>query len=162
MNLSITLNNGDVIQRKLLGLANACSNMRPAFKDVGELLVKDYKENIDEQGRKLDTKWALRLWNYPHPPLRKTGKLQSGFKITKMDKFEVEVSNPVEYAKYHQYGTKGHGPKTASMLRFETGGKIIYAKYVRGITARKIIGLGRILIQDIFEIFNRYLNDKIR
>lgn len=160
--LTIDSAGAERIQRKLKLIAKKTSDMKPAFKETGELLVKSYKENIDQKGKKLDVTWKPRLWNYPHPILNKTGKLKQAFEVSKLDKFMVQVRNPLEYANYHHYGTKAHGPKTASFLQFQLpDGRIIRTKKVEGLPPRKLIGLGKILIQDIVEIFNRFLNAAI-
>lgn len=51
----------------------------------------------------------------------------------------VAIGTPAKYAKYHEYGTRAHGPVRASRLRFKPKGsaKFVYAKWVRGVPAQK-------------------------
>lgn len=47
------------------------------------------------------------------------------------------VGSPLEYAKFLEEGTRGHGPVRAKALRFKPKGsnKFVFAKWVRGIAA---------------------------
>ncbi len=161
--LSFSISGAEKIVRKLQLVSQRTSDMRPAFEKTGDFLVKTYQENIDRKGAKIGNQWEPRTWSYPHPILNKTGRLKAGFKKEKVTKFSVEVKNPVEYAAYHHFGTRGHGPTRAKMLRFEGGdGRIIFAKWVKGLPARPLIGLSKIIMQDIIEIFNKFLNEAIK
>lgn len=46
------------------------------------------------------------------------------------------VGTNVSYAPFLEFGTKGHGPKSAPFLSFEIDGKRINTKWVRGIEPR--------------------------
>lgn len=41
--------------------------------------------------------------------------------------------NSTPYARFIEYGTRGHGPASASVMRFVVGGQTVYAKWVKGI-----------------------------
>lgn len=51
----------------------------------------------------------------------------------------VVVGSPLDYAKYTNFGTRAHGPKTAKVMRFKPkgGGGFVFAKWVRGIKPYK-------------------------
>lgn len=69
------------------------------------------------------------------PILIRTGKLKNGFRITKANSKEGEIVNSVEYAKYHQFGTKwmpkrkiiGATKKEREVIR------LIFASHIKGI-----------------------------
>lgn len=48
-----------------------------------------------------------------------------------------EVGSKKDYFKYHEWGTRDHGPRRARVLRFKPGGSsdFVFAKWVRGIRA---------------------------
>jgi hypothetical protein len=66
----------------------------------------------------------------------------------------VRIFNTAKYAPYIEYGTRDHGPVTASHLRFKVGGRWVTTKKVRGIKARKFLynaatAAGRVLEQGL-------------
>lgn len=53
------------------------------------------------------------------------------------------VSSNISYAKYQEFGTRGHGPVRARVLAWQgRNGKWIIARYVRGVTAKKFLQKG--------------------
>jgi hypothetical protein len=51
----------------------------------------------------------------------------------------VRIRSPKHYASYIEYGTRAHGPVRARALRFVIGGRVIFARRVRGIRPRKFL-----------------------
>lgn len=51
------------------------------------------------------------------------------------------VGSPLEYAKYLEHGTRGHGPVRAKVLRFKPKGSstFVFAKWVRGVRAYQFV-----------------------
>lgn len=53
------------------------------------------------------------------------------------------VGSNISYAKYQEFGTRGHGPVRARVLAWQgRNGKWIIARYVRGVTAKKFLQKG--------------------
>lgn len=60
-----------------------------------------------------------------------------------VDGNEIHVGNNTEYFPYQEEGTRGPiRPRNAEALRFEIGGRVIYAKEVRGVEAMNSLTRG--------------------
>jgi len=60
--------------------------------------------------------------------------------ITSVDGFSLKGQLSAGGAsRFLEFGTKAHGPVKAKRLVFRIGGTLIFAKWVRGITARKFM-----------------------
>lgn len=90
--------------RKLDKLKRALTDLRPAFSDIGDISVKEYKANFPAKGDVLESSWPPRKRSYPWPILVKTGKMKANWKV-KPTKGDVTVLNPTAYARYHHFGT---------------------------------------------------------
>lgn len=52
----------------------------------------------------------------------------------------IRIGTPVSYAPFIHNGTRGHGPRYADVMAwYGPDGKIIFAKYVRGINANPFL-----------------------
>lgn len=58
-----------------------------------------------------------------------------------------------------QYGTPGHGPVTARALRFKIGGKVIFAKWVKGIKAVNWWGLKDTAKEKVRELIRKFIGN---
>lgn len=56
-----------------------------------------------------------------------------------------------------QFGTPAHGPVTAKALRFKIGGKVIFAKWVKGIKAVNWWGLFETTKDKVRELLKKYI-----
>lgn len=137
------------ITRTLKNLGKGIRNPKKAFKEVGNYVVKDLKENVESGNRKRrfggawealapsTLKARKKRWGYYKrsgsgtKPLVWSGSLKKGFKIGKLKKFLVEIINPVQYkgVKYFAFTHK----------------------------KRESMGLNKAMIKDIMEIFEKYI-----
>ena len=65
-----------------------------------------------------------------------TGELRGTIDIVDSGAYKKRLIWRAKHARYLTEGTKAHGPKTAAYMRFVIGGRVIYAKWVRGISKR--------------------------
>jgi len=65
-----------------------------------------------------------------------TGELRGTIDIVDRGAYSKRLIWRAKHARYLTEGTKAHGPKTAPFLRFVIGGRVIFAKWVRGISKR--------------------------
>jgi len=123
--------------------------MKPAMKDVGDRLIKEYEGNFDRQSTTERKAWkplkastvAQRLSQGfgSSPILVRSGKLKKSF-FKKVKRLSVLVSNKKDYFKYHQLGgkVKNRPPK------------------------REMLGLSKNLTEDIIEIINKFFRKNIK
>lgn len=67
-----------------------------------------------------------------------TGELRDSGQVEQsggFPSFTATLTFPVPQASFTNDGTKAHGPVSADFLRFEIGGRVIYTKWVEGVTA---------------------------
>lgn len=121
--LSINFSGFDQVIGKLDQTAELLTHLdakHPAFTDalsrIGEQVTKAVKERTPVRTGKLRD--SIRWWVQPG---------------------EAIVETTVPYAKFLEFGTRAHGPKTKKALRFkDSGGKWVYAKWVKGIQPRNM------------------------
>lgn len=103
MQLKVELLNFKEIKAKFESIKKAMADLRPAFNEIKDEVVKIHVQNIDTRGKTFKSPWPKRKALYPWPLMNKTGKLRSSFngKVTKM---KLEVTNKVPYARYHHLG----------------------------------------------------------
>lgn len=89
---------------KITKMQGAVKNLSPAFDDMKNVIVQEFKSNFDSAGKNLQLPWVPRKRFYPWPILIKTGKLKSNWE-SKVQPTELKISNPTEYATYHHFGT---------------------------------------------------------
>lgn len=123
-------------------------SMEQPLGDVGDMLVKEFKGNFDEEGSRLQpSEWKelaestqrerRRLGYGPaHPILKRTGTLKEGF-LKEVTRTAVRVFNPVDYFRHHQLG----------------GGRL---------PQRRMISLPERVRQEVVAVFNGYIQDVIR
>lgn len=91
------------IQKKVEKMQNSLKDAEPILDEIADSTIKNFKQNFKEKGKRLDQPWPPRKLIQPHPLMIDTGNLRRGFeKETKKD--EMKITNPIEYAKYHQFG----------------------------------------------------------
>lgn len=78
-------------------------DLKPAFDDIGKVVVQEFTANFDSEGGILESPWPKRQKEYAWPLLNKTGRLKSTW-TTKAEPKKLTITNPVEYAKYHHFG----------------------------------------------------------
>lgn len=66
-----------------------------------------------------------------------SGRMLKSIRVEPVGNSKWRVVTYVPYAKYQEWGTRAHGPKTAQALRFKPKGSssFVFAKRVRGVTA---------------------------
>jgi hypothetical protein len=85
-----------------------------------------------------------------------TGKMIAGMQVRKIGstalKVAYEVSSSAPYTMFQNAGTRAHGPRTKKMLAFvpKGGSKVVFAKWVRGVTGAHFMekGLMRVRMED--------------
>lgn len=70
-----------------------------------------------------------------------TGRLRNSIQVRRANTANplsaaYAIGSPLEYAKYQEFGTRPHGPRSAPFMvfRIRGRGKLIFAKWVRGVT----------------------------
>jgi len=104
--MAISVNGLKAVQKKLGEIRKGLKNSKPILDEIADSAIKNYKQNFKEKGKRLEAPWPPRKRSYPHPILVKTGKLKRGFKKESVTNKKAVITNPVEYAKYHQFGTR--------------------------------------------------------
>lgn len=68
-----------------------------------------------------------------------TGRMLKSTQVKSMGRSRWKVANYTPYARFQEFGTRAHGPKTAKALRFKPKGAtaFVFAKRVRGVTAAR-------------------------
>ncbi len=119
--LSFQLEGQQVLSRNLRILADGIEDMRPEFKEIGDMIEKSAQTNFENEGSEGGGKWKSlspatvkarqkKTWYYKNSPsgasanwpiLRWTGRLASSF-VKNPGKMEVAVWNNAPYYKYHQ------------------------------------------------------------
>jgi phage gpG-like protein len=75
-----------------------------AMIDIRELMYASVMQNFTSGGRPT---WAARTKSYPWPILRKTDKMYNAIGRESGSNYaEVSIPNSINYAKYHQDGTR--------------------------------------------------------
>lgn len=68
-----------------------------------------------------------------------TGRLRNSIRYEQRSRPDrlanYAVGSDLEYAIYQEEGTRAHGPRRAKVMRFKSGGKFVFARWVRGVTA---------------------------
>lgn len=65
-----------------------------------------------------------------------TGELRGTTDIVDTGAYSKRLIWRAKHARFLTEGTKAHGPVNAKMMRFVIGGRVVYAKWVRGISKR--------------------------
>lgn len=97
------------LEQKMRKLSKGVKDLSPAFEDMSGLIVQEFTANFNESGRVLGEPWPPRKREYSWPLLIKTGNLKAGGSggwTKKPEKKKLTIINPVEYAAYHNFGTK--------------------------------------------------------
>jgi len=90
---------------KLEKLSKGLADLQPAFTNMQDLIVQEFKANFGAKGAVLNQPWAARKGSYPWPILNKTGKLKNSWE-TKAESKKLTINNVTDYAGYHHFGTK--------------------------------------------------------
>lgn len=93
------------VKAKLKALENGFKYAKPVLDEIADSAIKNFKQNFKEKGKRLEAPWPARKRSYPHPLMLKSRTLQKGFKKESVTNKKAVITNPVEYAKYHQFGT---------------------------------------------------------
>lgn len=135
-------------------LMQGLERLEPLFENefLEKLAIRiesDIKEEITAQG------------------LVDTGRFRTSIHGRKVNKNQILISDGVVYGLFHEFGTGIHGPKArfirpkkAEALRFEVNKKIMYARKVQGVPAKRPFykGLGRtssVIERTINDTFNK-------
>jgi phage virion morphogenesis protein len=88
-------------QRKIKRMRNNLRNLRPAWREVHNVMHRSVMKNFDEGGR--NPKWKKRTRDYPHKILQKTRRLRRSISKRFESGFPV-LRTRVPYAGFHQFG----------------------------------------------------------
>ena len=134
----------DALRVRLDKIKDNTANLDPALLRAGAAVLKSAKQHIDYGG---DPAWKPNLSGTPL--LRKTNVLYNSLteaasgNVTETSGAQIRVGTNVYYARWLQdgtgvYGTRG-SPITSTdkkALKFKIGGKVVYAKSVKGVPKR--------------------------
>ncbi len=97
------------------------------INNIGELILKDIKNQFDVEG---DPKWkpSQRVIRFGGKTLDLTGKLKSSFTMN-INGSIIEISSDVDYAPYHQFGTRFIEPRP--MININNVKEIILKEIVK-------------------------------
>ena len=95
---------------RLDAMSARSKDFRPVFREARSMLEKANASNFATNGLPVGG-WDPRTRDYAWPILRKTGKLLSSLTNLRgapnmIDRMSAEFGTEVEYAKFHQRGTK--------------------------------------------------------
>lgn len=64
-----------------------------------------------------------------------TGKMRDTIRVASPSPLKREIYSAVSYYHFQEFGTKAHGPRTASVMAFRPkgSGTYVFAKWVRGV-----------------------------
>lgn len=110
MNVKIGLNT-KAAMKHLNNVQDAVKNL--PWSDVSKIVLDSIQMNFDLEGRYGrekggggSNKWKQRTKEYPHPILTKTGTLRSSIGSEEIKGGIKIKSSGVQYAQFHQFGTK--------------------------------------------------------
>lgn len=101
---NISIQGADEVQAKLGRLESGLIDLQPAFEDMADTIVQEFKANFPAKGTLLGEEWPPRKRKYAWPILIKTGTLQGNWE-NKAEPRKLEIKNPTDYAKYHHFGS---------------------------------------------------------
>lgn len=122
------------MQSVLASLDHGFSDFRPLLNDFSEVQLKSADEAFKTRGGNIGQPWkTLKMQTIKQKIkigknidiLQRSGKMRKSFRVSKLNKNELEIENTVSYFKYHQTGTRkmpqrqmlGHSP--ALIKRYE-------------------------------------------
>lgn len=120
MSFRVEVKGTEFLFGKLDDLVNAPrKEAKNALRETGDLLIKEFSENFDSNGSRINGKqWKplkqktleqkLRLGYGSKPILVRTGRLRKGF-VKNVFGYSVRVTNKTKYYRYHQLG-EGFNP----------------------------------------------------
>lgn len=114
MKIHINITGDKEVQKYLAKFAKSIIKWKPELKSTGEYLKNTYTNQVFEtEGSILGSPWAKLNPQYDYwkrknfggrGTLERTGKMRRGFGFDAGDT-EVEISNKIPYAVFHQFGT---------------------------------------------------------
>jgi len=87
-------------------------DLKKPLSESAKLIVEDAYRNFDTQGYTYGRAWTplkpgtVRQRGNARPILIRSGRLMRGTKVKSVSKTNTIVHNPVDYALYHQFGTR--------------------------------------------------------
>lgn len=122
-------------------MANVSVRVRIDYGKMQAVVGNISKASVHRAGNRARERYQTNIRN---AGLRDTGKLEGSVKMVDapsggLMRPRVAVGTPVSYAKYHEYGTRAHGPRRAKYLRFKPKGsaKFVFTKWVRGVRPQR-------------------------
>ena len=116
---------------EILNRWKKANDMTTPLKSAANYMRGEIERNFAGAGSVWE-KWARRKVAYRHPILQKTKTMRKGF-VSKVNRHEAVITNPVKYFKYHQLGTR------------------------RGLPARKMWGINETQAHEIEQKIQKYL-----
>lgn len=113
--LSVKLIGTKALSVELNNTSRNIKNFRKPLKEATNYMQREIQVNFPAKGRKLKSPWKPRKRKYSHPILNKTGKMKGNFKEN-INRDSSIISNPTDYFKFHQLGTRQMARR--EMLRF--------------------------------------------
>jgi len=124
------------LMRRLGDISRDVKNWTSEFRQVGDLLLKTFRENFRSEGKTLGEPWSplkastlieKRRLGFPPDILVRTGRLRDSFK-SKPERYEVVVSNPTPYFIYHQSRRPRHRLPRRVMMKIDDKRKQLIVK----------------------------------
>lgn len=117
MDFTFKIEGVEETERSLKNFADEVANAREPLRQAAEIVVQESVKNFDNQGYTYGKAWkplkdstrrqrASMGYNAARPILVRSGKLKRGARVKYVTDKEAVVENPVDYAKYPQFGTK--------------------------------------------------------
>jgi phage gpG-like protein len=146
MSFTIEIDGDQRIVQKLGSLNTLVKDPQQQLTETGDLLIQEFEDNFPVEGKRLESPWQeltaetiaqkIRMGYGSKGILERTGALKKAF-TKSVSKLKVTVTNTATYYKYHQLGTKY-------------------------IPERTIIKSTERIKQDIIEIFNKAIQEKLK
>lgn len=144
------------LETGLLTLLRKSRDMRPALRDIGEMLVSSTHERFENEEDPEGNSWtpSRRAKDDGGQTLSVSGRLRNSI-TSRVSAIGVEVGTNVKYAAIHQFGGEIK-PKTAAALVFEVGDRLVFARKVQ-MPARPYLGISDDDRQEAIDIVKDYL-----
>ena len=105
---------------------------------INQKLRQKYRHKLNEYNQWLLNMMKTTMFEIKNEFPKDTGKTVNSITLrTKPNGLQIISDSDV--IMYIEHGTSAHGPVTANALKFDIGGKTIFAKWVQGIQPHNII-----------------------
>lgn len=117
--MDIQVDGAGEARAKMQKLIDGIQNLQPAFDEMQEPIIQEFKANFTGKGQVLEEPWPPRKHQYPWPMLIKTGTMQKAWS-GKSSPQDLEIKNTTDYATYQHFGTGTIAPRKLVSDRSKT------------------------------------------